>query len=76
MRTYFIFHDKWTEYVKADWAAARFPFDGFVVIKKTRDWFVPFLWRRARRLGVRKVFDELLLPKLASTSEFSLRCVK
>jgi hypothetical protein len=61
MKTYFLFHDKWTEYIKADWAAARFPFDGFVVIQKTRAWFVPFLWRRARRLGVVKVVDELLL---------------
>jgi len=61
MKTYFLFHDKWTEYVKADWAAAHFPIDGFVVIEKTRDWFVPFLWSRMRRLGVRKVADELLL---------------
>ena len=61
MKTYFLFHDKWTEYIKADWAAARFPFDGFVVIEKTRDRFVPFLWRRMRRLGIRKVADELLL---------------
>jgi hypothetical protein len=61
MKTYFLFHDKWTEYVKADWAAARFPFDGFVVIGKTRASFVPFLWRRIRRLGVAKVADELVL---------------
>jgi len=61
MKTYFLFHDKWTEYIKADWAAAHFPFDGFVVIEKTRDRFVPFLWRRVRRLGIRKVVDELLL---------------
>lgn len=61
MKTYFLFHDKWTEHIKADWAAAHFPFDGFVVIEKTRDWFVPFLWRRSRRLGIRKVADELLL---------------
>lgn len=61
MKTYFLFHDNWTEYIKADWAAAHFPFDGFVVIEKTRDWFVPFLWRRVRRLGVRKVADEIRL---------------
>jgi hypothetical protein len=61
MKTYFLFHDKWTEYVKADWAAARFPFDGFVVIHKTRAWWVPFLWRRIRRIGLVKVIDELLL---------------
>ncbi|MGA2588342.1 MAG: hypothetical protein ABSH32_00365, partial [Bryobacteraceae bacterium] len=61
MKTYFLFHDKWTEYIKADWAAAHFSFDGFVVIEKTRDWLVPFLWRRIRRLGIRKVADEILL---------------
>ena len=61
MKTYFLFHDKWTEYVKADWAAARFPFDGFVVIHKTRVWLVPFLWRRIRRIGLAKVIDEVLL---------------
>jgi folate-dependent phosphoribosylglycinamide formyltransferase PurN len=61
MKTYFLFHDKWTEYIKADWAAARFPFAGFIVIEKTRPWFGTFLWRRARRLGFLKVADELLL---------------
>ncbi|MGA2575837.1 MAG: formyltransferase family protein [Bryobacteraceae bacterium] len=61
MKTYFLFHDKWTEYVKADWAASRFPFDGFVVIEKTRAGFVPFLRRRVRRLGIGKVADELFL---------------
>ena len=61
MKTYFLFHDKWTEYIKADWAAARFPFDGFVVVEKTRAAAAPFLWRRMRRLGFRKVLDELLL---------------
>jgi hypothetical protein len=61
MKTYFLFHDQWTEYIKADWAASRYPFDGFVVIEKTRAGFAPFLWRRMRRLGVWKVADELLL---------------
>jgi folate-dependent phosphoribosylglycinamide formyltransferase PurN len=61
MKTYFLFHDHWTEYIKADWAAARFPFDGFVVVERTRAGAIPFLWRRARRLGIRKVADELLL---------------
>jgi folate-dependent phosphoribosylglycinamide formyltransferase PurN len=61
MKTYFLFHDRWTEYIKADWAASRFPFDGFVVIEKTRAPLVPFLWRRMRRLGFFKVADELLL---------------
>jgi folate-dependent phosphoribosylglycinamide formyltransferase PurN len=61
MKTYFLFHDRWTEYIKADWAAAHFPFDGFVVIEKTRAPLIPFLWRRMRRLGFLKVADELLL---------------
>ena len=61
MKTYFLFHDHWTEYIKADWAASRFPFDGFVVVEKTRPGLVAFLWRRMRRLGIRKVADELLL---------------
>jgi len=61
MKTYFLFHDKWTEYVKADWAASRFPFDGFVVVEKTRAGIVPFLRRRIRRLGIGKVADEILL---------------
>jgi len=61
MKTYFTFHDRWTQYVKADLAAAHYPFDGFVVIKKTRPWFGAYLWRRAKRLDLRKVADELLL---------------
>ena len=61
MKTYFLFHDYWTEYIKADWAAAHFPFDGFVVVEKTRAGALPFLWRRMRRLGILKVADELLL---------------
>jgi folate-dependent phosphoribosylglycinamide formyltransferase PurN len=61
MKTYFLFHDRWTEYIKADWAASRFPFEGFVVIEKTRAPLVTFLWRRMRRLGFLKVADELLL---------------
>src|ERR1700689_3272388 len=61
MKTYFLFHDKWAEYIKADWAASRFPFDGFVVVEKTRAGLAAFLLRRMRRLGFRKVADELLL---------------
>jgi len=61
MKTYFLFHDHWTEYIKADWAASRFPFAGFIVVGRTRAPAVPFLWRRARRLGFLKVADELLL---------------
>src|SRR6267143_875343 len=64
MKTYFLFHDHWAQYIKADWAAAQYPFDGFVVIKRTRPWFGAYLWRRARRIGVGKVIDEALLRLL------------
>jgi folate-dependent phosphoribosylglycinamide formyltransferase PurN len=61
MKACFLFHDYWTEYIKADWAASRFPFDSFIVVEKTRAPMIPFLWRRMRRLGLAKVVDELLL---------------
>jgi len=61
MKTYFLFHDHWTQYIKADWAASQYPFDGFVVIKKTRPWFGAYLLRRAKRIGFWKVLDEVLL---------------
>ena len=61
MKTYFLFHDRWNEYIKADWAAAHFPFDGFIVVEKTRAGAATFLWRRMRRLGFLKVLDELVL---------------
>ena len=61
MKTFFLFHDHWTQYIKADWAASQYPFDGFVVIKRTRPWFGAYLWRRARRVGFWKVADEVLL---------------
>jgi folate-dependent phosphoribosylglycinamide formyltransferase PurN len=72
MKTYFLFHDHWTQYIKADWAASQFPFDGFVVIERTRPWFGAYLWRRARRIGFRKVADEALL-RLAYTLCFGYR---
>jgi len=64
MKTYFLFHYHWAQYVKADWAAAHYPFDGFVVIKRTRPWFGAYLWRRAKRIGIGKVIDEVLLRLL------------
>jgi hypothetical protein len=57
MRTLFLFHDHWAQYIKADWAASQFRFDGFVVIKQRRPWFGSYLLRRARRIGLRKVAD-------------------
>ena len=61
MKTAYLFHDIWTHYVKADWLAAHYPIDCFVIIKKTRPWWGKFLWMRARRLGFSKVFDEVIL---------------
>jgi folate-dependent phosphoribosylglycinamide formyltransferase PurN len=61
MKTYFLFHDVWYQYIKADLAASQFPFDGYVVVRRTRPWWGKYLWRRARRLGVLKVLDEALL---------------
>ena len=62
MKILFLFHDQWErKYPKADWVASRFPTDGFVVIKKRRPWWGAYLWKRARRLGFRKVADEVLL---------------
>ena len=59
MKTLYLFHDVWTHYPKADWLAAHYPVEGFVVIKKTRPWFGKYLWKRSRRLGFPKVLDEL-----------------
>jgi hypothetical protein len=61
MKTLFLFHDEPLQFLKADWAAARYPFDGFVVITKERAWWGEYLWKRARRLGFVKVLDEVLL---------------
>lgn len=61
MTAYFLFHDTWYQYIKADWAASRYPFAGFIVIKKTRPWWGAYLYRRARRIGLGKVLDEILL---------------
>ncbi len=59
MRTFYLLHDVWTHYPKADWLAAHYPVDGFVVVKRTRPWFGKYLWKRSRRLGWKKVLDEL-----------------
>lgn len=59
MKTLFLLHDSWTQWVKADYAASLFPFDGFVVIERTRPWFGEYLWKRTRRLGLRKVAGEV-----------------
>lgn len=60
MKTVYLLHDTWTHYSKADWIAAHFPIDSFVIIKNTRPWFGKYLFLRARRLGLLKVFDDVL----------------
>src|SRR5215470_11868742 len=59
MKTICLFHDIWTHYPKADWLAAHYPIDSFVVVKKTRAWWGKYLWSRLRRRGLRKVLDEV-----------------
>jgi folate-dependent phosphoribosylglycinamide formyltransferase PurN len=61
MRAFFLLHDDWYQYIKADVIASRYPFEGFVVIHRKRDWWGKYLWKRARRIGFAKVIDELLL---------------
>ena len=63
MKTYFLFHDRWTEYIKADWDAARFPFDGFVVIE-TADAVAVLPQREAQ--SIKTIVDRL---KRAGRSE-------
>lgn len=60
MKTAYLLHDTWIHYCKADWIAAHFPIDNFVVIKNTRPWWGKYLFLRVRRLGLSKVFDEVL----------------
>ena len=60
MRVFFLFHDDWTQWIKADIAASRYPFAGFVVIRRTRPWWGKYLWKRAKRIGVIKVLDEVI----------------
>lgn len=61
MKSYFLFHDHWYQYVKADLLASQFKIDGFVVVSRARPWWGEYLWKRARRIGFWKVVDEVLL---------------
>lgn len=61
MKTYFLFHDDWYQYVKADYMASMYPFDGFVVVRRKRDWWGKYLWKRGKRQGFVKTLDEALL---------------
>jgi folate-dependent phosphoribosylglycinamide formyltransferase PurN len=60
MKTYFLFHENALEYLKADLAAARIPVAGYVVVGRSRAWLGEYLWKRVKRFGWRKVFDEVL----------------
>jgi hypothetical protein len=61
MRAFYLFHDDWYQYVKADLLASQYPMTGFVVIRRKRDVWYRYLWKRAKRLGFIKVLDELAL---------------
>jgi folate-dependent phosphoribosylglycinamide formyltransferase PurN len=61
MKAFFLFHDDWYQYVKADLLASQYPIAGFVVIHRKRDSWYRYLWKRAKRIGVRKVLDEVAL---------------
>jgi folate-dependent phosphoribosylglycinamide formyltransferase PurN len=61
MKAYFLFHEDWYQYLKADLMASQFPFAGFVVVRRTRPWWGKYLWKRAHRIGLLKVLDEILL---------------
>jgi len=60
MRAFFLLHDDWYQYIKADLLASLYPIDGFVVIRRKRDSLPKYLWKRAKRIGFRKVLDEVL----------------
>jgi hypothetical protein len=80
VKTYFIFHDHWYQYLKADLVAARFPFAGFIVVRRRRAWWGHYLWRRVKRLGLFKVIDEVLLRVYwnlfkAGTDDRTLRAI-
>src|SRR5215472_7870781 len=61
MRTFYLLHDHWYQYVKADLLASQYPVDGFVVIRRKRDLWYRYLGKRAKRIGFFKVLDELVL---------------
>jgi folate-dependent phosphoribosylglycinamide formyltransferase PurN len=59
MRVFYLFHDDWYQYVKADLLASQYPITGFVVVRRKRDIWYRYLWKRTKRLGFFKVLDEL-----------------
>ena len=61
MKAFYLFHDDWYQYVKADLLASQYPISGFVVTRRKRDIWYRYLWKRAKRIGFFKVLDELAL---------------
>jgi hypothetical protein len=61
MRAFYLFHDDWYQYVKADLLAAQYDLTGFVVIRRKRDPWYSYLPKRAQRIGFWKVLDEVAL---------------
>ena len=61
MKAYLLFHDDWYQYVKADYIASLFSVAGFVVVRRKRDWWAKYLWKRCRRQGFLKTLDEVAL---------------
>jgi hypothetical protein len=59
MKVAYLLHNKRTHFAKADWLAAHYPVDSFVVIYKTRAWWGQYLWARARRIGLANVVDQV-----------------
>jgi hypothetical protein len=60
MRAFYLFHDDWYQYIKADLLASQYPMTGFVIIRRKRDPWYRYLWKRAKRIGFFKVLDEIL----------------
>jgi len=61
VKSFFILHGDDLALLKADWVAARYPMAGYIVVNEKRPPLLSYLSRRARRLGVLRVADELML---------------
>ncbi len=59
MKAVYLLHNKPDHFAKADWLAAHYPIDSFVVIDRTRPWWGRYFRARARRIGVVKLADQV-----------------
>lgn len=59
MKVAYLLHNKRDHFAKADWLAAHYPIDSFVVIRRTRPWWGHYFAARARRIGVVKLADQV-----------------